>query len=58
MIVAYEIDVCPTDANLVAISAGGENAAKIFDRRESKIVKEIKDSGKKSIVFMWSYYLT
>ena len=38
----YWIDVCPTDSNLLA-SGGDDVDIKIFDKRESKIVKTIDD---------------
>ena len=38
----FWIDVCPTDANLLA-SAGLDRSIKIIDRRESKIVKTIDE---------------
>jgi hypothetical protein len=34
----YWIDVCQSNANLLA-SGGNEKAIKIFDKRESKIIK-------------------
>ena len=34
----FWIDVCPTNANLLAL-AGRDSCIKIIDRRESKIVK-------------------
>ena len=34
----FWIDVCPTDANLLAVG-GPDGSIKIFDRRESNIVK-------------------
>ncbi len=37
------IDVCQSNANLL-VSGGGENSIRIFDKRESKIVKTFEES--------------
>ncbi len=39
---AYWIDVCQSNGNLLA-SGGGDGITKIFDKRESKIVKTFED---------------
>ena len=47
----YWIDVCPTDSNLL-VSGGTDKNIKIYDRRESKIVKTIDDIHSRKICFI------
>ena len=41
--IAWCLDVCPTDNNIIAVG-GEDRVVKIYDRRESKVIKEIGDS--------------
>ena len=47
------IDVCPTDSNLLA-SGGSDKSVKIYDKRESKIVKTIDNIHSSKICFIVS----
>ena len=49
------IDVCPTNANLLA-SCGYDHSIKIFDRRESKIIKTIDRIHQSKIQFKHERY--
>ena len=39
--VAFRIDICPSNGNLL-VSCGSERTVKIFDKRESKVVKSFR----------------